>query len=177
MTAIIEFLQWIYYLTLSMFWTEDKSRQSFRNLLQNSDKILIIAPLDESAAKSITVVIKRFVENGKKVTVLVSHASRGSYPNDHRLTYEEFYKADTLFNLFPKLSFLKKLKALTFDLVIDLNINGEGINPILSMPVNAKVKAGICKKNFEKAYSIRLEKMSGEKQTIPQNCVDLLFRL
>jgi ADP-heptose:LPS heptosyltransferase len=174
---MINFILRIYYFLLTIFWGEENTARSFRSLLGSVEQILVIIPLEESMAASAAVAVKTLIGTGKKITILLHHQIRGKFPNDHRLHYIEFYDTDLLFKRIPRFSFLRKLRALQFDLVLDLDFAAGDFTPFCILPVRGTFKAGIGRDHFEKPYSIRLQKINGEPSAIAQNYVDLLFSL
>ena len=173
----MSFILRVYYFLCALFWGEDTPSRSFRNLFAQIEKILIIIPLEEKLADSAVGPVHSLVETGKKVTVLIHHHSRSSFPNDYKIHFEEYYDSDLLFRKIPKFSFLKRLRGLPADLVIDLDLTPDCFTSFCALPVKAPFKAGVSRKFFERSYSIRMQKNQGEQSTIPQNYVDLLFSL
>ncbi len=173
----MDFILRIYYFLCAVFWSEEPTTKSFRNLFAQVEKVLVIIPLDENAADATVAPVRALVESGKKVTVLLHHHSRCSFPNDYKIHFEEYYDTDLLFKKIPKFAFLKKLRSFPADLVIDLDVSDSCFTSFCALPVKAMFKAGLCRKFFEQSYSIRMQKINEEQSTIPQNYVDLLFSL
>ena len=111
---------------------------------------------------------------GKRITILIYHDIRYKFPNDHRLKYEEYFKSDLILERYPKFSFLQRLRKLRFDLVVDLDLDGNNFTSLCILAVHSPYKAGISRKYFERAYNIRFQKKEDQKLTIAQNYVDLL---
>jgi hypothetical protein len=174
---MIPFILRIYYFLLALFWGEETPVRSFRALLAQVEKAVVVIPLEEAAAAAAVLSVKKLVESGKKITVVVHHQIRGQFPNDHRLHYEEFYDSDLLFRKIPKFSLLKRFRGFQTDLAIDLDFNGGDFTPFCILPIRAVFKAGVSRQHYDQSYSIRLQKVAGEQHAIAQNYVDLLFSL
>jgi len=147
---------------------------TFNNLLNHSNKFLILMPESESNFH-FAIEVLNFLENLDKETVVFAQDYRVTLlPQKYRPSAIGFNPAEINKFKLPAADLEGRFRVLQFDAVIDLEKDENLFNSLLASLVKANIKIGFKKPNSDKYYSLQINNTEDNPEIIYKNLLNCL---
>lgn len=149
-------------------------KKSFKDLLKNSFRFLILMPANEVNFHKAIEVLKFFDKLNKETIVFTQDFRVNLLPQKYRSEAVDFSPIDVNKLKLPSQKLEKKFSALEFDVVIDLEKEENLFNSLLVCLINAPVKVGFRKSNSDKYYSLQIDNKDDNSEIFYKNLLNCL---
>ena len=149
-------------------------KKSFKDLLKNSFRVLILMPANEAHFHYALDVLKFFDGLNKEIFVFTQDFRVNLLPAKHRPEALDFSLVDINKLKLPSQRLEKKMTAKEFDVVIDLEKDENLFNSMLVCQIKSPVKIGFRKLNSDKFYSLQIDNIEDNPEIFYKNLLNCL---
>lgn len=138
---------------------------NYNRILTDSIDFLFIMPKDDKDFFHAMDILRYFLIHKKVITLFLPEYKYNLVPEKEKYKCLSFMPGDiTRFNL-PNHELKKRLHSQEFDVVIDLNRDGDIFFSAVANSVRAKVRAGFSREMFGKYYNLLINQSAGEGES------------
>lgn len=149
-------------------------KKSFKDLLKNSFRFLILMPFNEVPFHKALEVLKFFDGLNKETIAFTQDFRVNLLPQKFRSSAMDFGVLDINKLKLPSKKLEKKFEGVKFDVVIDLEKEDNLFNSMLICLVDAPVKVGFRKKNSDQFYSLQIDNNEDNPEIFYKNLLNCL---
>jgi hypothetical protein len=146
----------------------------FNNFIQNSGKIFVIMPFEESNFNASLAVLKFLLDKGKNTTLFISGEKLNLIPDKKKFEILTYVPAQrTRLNL-PGKELMKKLGKSAYDIVIDLNCMQSVFSCAVACAVNSDFRIGFLNSKYEQYYNFLVPNGKNKSEISYRNLLNSL---
>jgi len=149
-------------------------KKSFKDLLKNAFRILILMPMNEVPFHKAIEVLKFFDGLNKETIVCTQDFRVNLLPQKFRSAAIDFSILDINKLKLPSKRLENKFEGLNFDVVIDLEKDENLFNCMMVCIIKAPVKVGFRKRNSDQFYSLQIDNTEDNPEIFYKNLLNCL---
>ncbi len=163
-----------YFIVKKKLKHKESEKQSFKDLLKNSYRFLILMPENKIHFNQASEVLKFFEALNKDITVFTNDFRVNLLPIKYRNQSINYGIEDISKLKLPSKTLEGKLKELDFNMVLDLNKEENLFYSLIANIVRAQVRVGFKKNNSDKYYNLQIDNSEDNPEIFYKNLLNCL---